>query len=64
MANTNAPRTKKQCLAVRWAQEESFELRPAPRPEAGRRPWTRGALLIHLSEGDTTRIVRYLPPPN
>jgi hypothetical protein len=61
MTNTSAPRRKKQRLPVRWMQGESFEPRPVALAPHERRPWEDCALLIHLSEGDTTRIVRPQP---
>jgi hypothetical protein len=61
MNRKNTQRKQKHDLPVLWEQEELFEVVPAARLPDGQRPWQQCSLFIHLSEGDTTRVVRQAP---
>jgi hypothetical protein len=61
MTKKNTQRRKREQVPVLWTQDETFEVVATMRPTSDERPWSECALFIHLSEGDTTRVVRQRP---
>jgi hypothetical protein len=60
MTNKNAQRKRRKQVPVHWVPEQDFDVAATARPPEDPRPWSPYSLFIHLSEGDTTRVVR--PP--
>ena len=48
-------------MPVHWAHEDRFDVATTPRLPDDQRAWSQSPLFIHLSEGDTTRVVRQQP---
>ena len=60
MTKKNAQRKRRKQVPVHWVPEHDFDVAATARPLEDQRPWSQHSLFIHLSEGDTTRVVR--PP--